>query len=120
MSDWAGTNTGEVSEVLSKLSDDFEEFMTVQVQIAAVLSKDKFGQNVYDSYLTTYGIFIEKLETIIDKDNQKVDSNSRIFIDGSVIVGYNSKILVEGMTPTIKKISKLRDENGIYCKIIYI
>jgi len=46
MSDWAGINTGEVSEVLSKLSDDFEEYMTVQVQIAAVLSKDKFGQNV--------------------------------------------------------------------------
>ena len=120
MSDWTGTNTGELPTTLTKLSDDFEEFMIVEINIAPLTVRNKFGESSFGAYETTYGIFLEKLETIIDKDNQKVDSNSKIFIDGNIDIDYSSKILIEGMTPTIKKISKLRDENGIYCKIIYI
>lgn len=117
MSNWTG-NDLELSSVLTKLSDDFSESMITQIDIFPLLSKDKFGQPVYGYATTVMGIVIKITNQKSDSDSENVDSGSKIFIDGNVEIEENSKILFNGLTPMIKKITELPDENGIYAKMI--
>jgi len=102
------------------LSDDFEEFMIVTVNIAPFSTRNKFGESAYGADVSTTAILLETITPIIDKDNVRIDSTSKIFIDGNITCDEKSKITFNGKTPMIKKVTSLRDETGIYCKIIYL
>lgn len=102
------------------LSDDISEFMTSTIQIYPLLSKNKFGESIYGSPVDVNCLIVETIEQIIDKNNEKVDSKTKLFIDGNIDIEYSSKIVFNGLSPLIKWIKKLPDENGIYSKIIYI
>lgn len=103
------------------LSADISELMTTTISIYTFSSKNKFGEASYGTAVTTSALVLETLEQVIDKDNNKVDSKTKIFIDGNITVEYNSKISFNGLTPIIKSIKELPDDTGaIYTKIIYI
>jgi hypothetical protein len=120
MSDWKGTSYEELPESLSKLSDDFEEFMIWPITITPLTGRTKFGEPIYGYSLTVMGIIIQNVVQVIDKDNNLVNSKSSIFIDGNVSVNMDDQILFNGIIPDIKNIKSIPDENGIYVKIIYI
>ncbi len=94
--------------------------MIVTVNIAPFSTRNKFGESTYGADVSTTAILLETITPIIDKDNVRIDSTSKIFIDGNITCDEKSKITFNGKTPMIKKVTSLRDETGIYCKIIYL
>jgi len=102
------------------LSDDFFEYITTSVSIYPFASKDKFGQNTYGSAVTVNAILSESIITKADKDNTTSISESKLFVDGDVVIGQYDKIVFNSLNPEIRKINSIRDDEGIYCKIIYI
>lgn len=120
MTDWTGTNSGELTPALTKLSDDFENFMISTITIYPFLSKDKYGQPSYSTGNSINAIVIAVLNQNVDKDNQNAVSMTKIFIDGNVEITEQDKILIDGKTPTIKKIIELPDENGVYAKMVLV
>jgi hypothetical protein len=116
-----GINSKSLTPSLSKLSDDFSEFMVEPITITPLISKNKFGEPVYDTFSqTVMGLVIQKLVQLSDKDNQIVNSNSQIFVDGNTEINMSDRILFNNIIPEIKYIKSIPDENGIYVKIIYI
>jgi hypothetical protein len=102
------------------LSDDFSEFMINTVSIYPFSSKNKFGENTYGTAVTSNCILSNNLENIMDKDNKQTIANTKIFVNGNISVAYNSKIVVGSVIGNPKKINEVRDDVGIYCKIIYL
>jgi len=117
---WHGSTYEELPESLSKLSDDFKEFMIWPITITPLTGRTKFGEPIYGYSLTVMGIIIQNVVQVIDKDNNLVNSKSSIFVDGNVSVNMDDQILFNGIIPDIKNIKSIPDENGIYVKIIYI
>jgi hypothetical protein len=95
--------------------------MVEPITITPLISKNKFGEPVYDTFSqTVMGLVIQKLVQLSDKDNQIVNSNSQIFVDGNTEINMSDRILFNNIIPEIKYIKSIPDENGIYVKIIYI
>ncbi len=106
--------------MIKLLVDDFEDYMISSITIYPFVSSNKFGKSIYGTSVTTNAILFEEVTRIKDKNDNIVDSNSQLYLNGDEVIDENSKIEFNGKTPEIKKVQTLKNDEGIYGFIVYL